>query len=201
MKNKYMLAALLLFAGRDAMAAPFDDLFLRYAAQSSAYELAFARLGESRATRPEVRAYAAILVNDHESFSGALRDLAVSKGIPVPPGLATSDKTRLERLVRTRGTAFDRAFVREAQRINTEDMRAFRKEVGRTADPDIRGFVGRFLEVEVKHEAAAVALNENVVASKSPIVRPPPTGDTMAVVPPTSDRSMPVIAPPPNAGK
>ena len=191
-----ILAAFLGLAGANAMAAPFDDLFVRYEAQSSAYELAFARLGQERAIRPEVRAYAAMLVNDHEAYGGALRHLAESKGIAVPSGLAPSDRKRLDGLARTHGAGFDSAFVREARRINREEIRAFRKEAGRTADPDIHRFVDRFLEVDQKHDAAARALNEHVLASTPPVIHPPPTGDTMTVVPPASASSMPVIAPP-----
>lgn len=196
-----ILAVLLMLAGPKAMAAPFDELFVRYEAQSSAYELEFARLGAVRATRSEVRTYAAVLVNDHEAYSGALRDLATSKGIAVPSGLAASDRKRLDRLARARGTAFDRAFVREAQRINNDNIRAFRKEAARTADPDIHSFVDRFLEMDAKHEAAASALSERVVASKTPVIHPPLTGDRMVVVPPPSASSMPVIAPPSSTGK
>lgn len=201
MLKTIILAALLMLAGAKAMATPLDDLFVRFEAQSSAYELEFARLGKARATRPEVRTYAAVLANDHEAYSSALRDLAASKGIAVPSGLAPSDRKRLDRLAQTRGAGFDSAFVREARRINSEDMRAFRKEAGRTADPDIHSFVDRFLEVDAKHEAAARALSEHVVASKAPVIRPPRTGDTMAVVPPPSVSSMPVIAPQSSAGK
>ena len=196
-----ILAALLMLAGARAIAAPFDDQFVRDEKQISAYELEFARLGAARATRPEVRAYAATLVNDHEAYSGALRDLAASKGIAVPSGLAPSDRKRLDRLARTHGAGFDSAFVREARRINSEYIRAFRKEAGRTADPDIHRFVDRFLDVDAKHEAAASALSDHVMASKAPVIHPPPTGDTMAVVPPGNASSMPVITPTPGAGK
>jgi len=117
-----IVVAFLMLAGFEAMGAPFDELFVRYEAQGSIYELAFAQLGQSRATRPEVRAYAATLVNDHEAYNGALRDLAESKGIAVPSGMATNDKKRLDRLAGMRGGAFDSAFVREAVRINGEDI-------------------------------------------------------------------------------
>ena len=97
------LATVLMLAGFNAIAAPFDDLFVRYEAQSSAYELAFARLGEVRATRPEVRTYAGLLINDHEAYGAALRDLATSKGIAVSSGLLPRDRRRLDRLAETRG--------------------------------------------------------------------------------------------------
>ena len=176
--------ASLMLAGVEVMAAPFDELFVPYEAQGSIYELAFAQLGQSRATRPEGRADAATLINDHEAYNGALRDLAESKGIAMPSSMTTNDKQRLDRFAAIRGTAFDSAFVREAVRINGEDIRAFRREASRTADPDIRSFVTRFLEVDEKHEAGARALGERHVGSSMSLIRPPRTGDTVPVIPP-----------------
>jgi putative membrane protein len=201
MMRNLLLAAVFVLAATRAMAAPYDALFIRYEAQISAYELEFARLGEVRAISPEVRSYASILVNDHETHSVALRELAASKGIAVPSGLVQSDRKRLDRLTQTRGARFDDAFIREARRINSQAIRALRREAGRTADPDIRRFVDRFLEVDARHEAAASALGEHVIAARSPVIHPPRTGDKMTVVPPSSASPMPVIAPPPSAGK
>jgi putative membrane protein len=93
-----IFAALLSFAGAGATAAPFDDLFVRHEAQSRACELALARLGQTRAIRPAVRAYAGLLVNDHEVYGGGLRRLAESKGIAVPSGFAASDRKRFDAL-------------------------------------------------------------------------------------------------------
>ena len=191
-----MISAFLILAAVQAMgASPLDEQFIHYEAQGSLYELAFARLGEARATRPEVRAYATTLVNDHEAYNGALRDLAETKGIAVPSGLAKNDQKKLDRLAGTRDAAFDTAFVREARRINGSIIRAFRREASRTADPDIRRFVVRFLEVEEKHDAIARKLAERPVAFRLPVIVPPRTGDTMPVISPPSPSNMPVIPP------
>jgi putative membrane protein len=196
MLKTMIVVASLMLAGVEAMGAPFDELFVRYEAQGSIYEVAFAQLGQSRATRPEVRAYAATLINDHEAYNGALRDLAESKGIAMPSSMTTSDKQRLDRLAAIRGTAFDSAFVREAVRINGEDIRAFRREASRTADPDIRSFVTRFLEVDEKHEAGARALGERHVGSSMSLIRPQRTGDTMPFIPPPGASAILVTLPP-----
>ena len=179
-----LTVASLMLACAEAMAAtPSDERFIRHEIQASTYEAEFARLGQVRATRPDVRAYAATLVNDHEAYNGALRELAKSKGIAIPSSMAANDKKRLDRLAGTRGAAFDTAFVREAQRVNNDEIRAFRKEASRTADPDIRSFVARFLEVDEKHAAGARALSERGVGSRMPVIQPPRTGDTMPVTP------------------
>ena len=188
---------MLILAGTQAMAAaPFDQLFLRNEAQGSAYELAIAQLAQTRATRPEVRTYAATLVNDHEVYGAALRDLAQSKGVALPPGLTATGKQQLDRLGRKQGNAFDAAFVREALRINAENIRNSRKEASRTTDPDIRSFVARFLEVDEKHEAGARALSGRTVASRMPIIRPPTPGSAMPIITPPVNGTMPVISPP-----
>ena len=202
MLKAILFSAFLVLTGVEATAGmPFDEQFIRHEAQGSTYELDLARLGQTRATRPDVRAYAATLVNDHEAYNSSLRELAKSKGIGIPPSMAAKDRKRLDRLAGTRGAEFDAAFVREARRVNNEEIRTFRQEAGRTADPDIRSFVERFLEVDEKHAAGARALSERSVASRMPVIEPPRTGDTMSVPPPASDSNMPIISPPPHDEK
>jgi len=194
MLKAMMVGAMLTLATAQAMAAaPFDQLFLRSEAQGSAYELHIAQLAAARASRAEVRAYAATLVNDHEAYNGALRDLAQAKGVALTSTLADKAKHQATRLGSLRGSAFDAAFLREAQRINAEDIRSFRQEASRTADPEIRDFVTRFLEVDEKHASAAAALASRRTASRMPVIQPPATGSSMPVVNPPGGANMPII--------
>ena len=86
-----ILSAFLILAGAGAMAAtPADEVFVRREAGGSLYEAAFARLGQTRAARQDIRAYAAALVNDHEAYNGALRALAESKGIAIPSSIRSA---------------------------------------------------------------------------------------------------------------
>ena len=117
----------------------------------------------------------------------------------MPSIMVTNDKNRLDRLTETRGAAFDKAFIQEAQRLNGEEMRAFRKEASRTADRDIRNFVTRFLEVEEKHEVGARALSKRDVGSRMPVIEPPRMGESMPVISPPSASAMPVITPAPSS--
>ena len=186
-------------------AAAFDQLFLRNEATGSAYELAIAQLAQSKATRDDVKSYAATLVNDHEAYNGALRDLAKQKAIALPPALTAKGQTMRDGLARLQGAEFDRAFIREARRINDDDVRSFRQEASRTTDPDIRAFVTKFLAVDEQHAKAAAALSGTAIATapitRTPVIKPPSTGSNMPVItPPANDSAMPVI-PPPAAAK
>ena len=179
---------------------PFDQLFLRNEATGSAYELAIAQLAQRRAVREDVRTYAAQLVNDHEAYNGALRELAKQKGISLPSNMTARSIALRDSLALHRGMAFDRAFIREARRINDEDVRSFRREASRTTDPEISAFVARFLMVDEEHAKGAAALSVIKVAQGLPVIRPPAVGSNMPVIkPPAGGTAMPVIAPPPTS--
>jgi putative membrane protein len=181
-------------------AAPYDVLFLRHEATGSAYEIAIAQLAQHQATRPDVQAYATTLVNDHQAYSDSLRELAKLKGVTLPDGLTAQARARLKRLAAVHGPGFDSAFLRESIRVNGEDMRSFRSEASRTADPDLRAFVARFLPTEQQHEATARALsNRQGSGGRMPVITPPPAaGANMPVInpPATATAPMPVIRPP-----
>ena len=70
--------------------------------------------------------------------------------------------------MRVSGLAFDAAFLEETVRIKAEDVRAFRREAARTANPQIRSFVMRFLPVDEKHEAGARELRKRSTGSLGP---------------------------------
>jgi putative membrane protein len=178
--------------------APFDLLFLRHEIQSSRYELEIARLAQQRAASPDVRAYASTLVNDHEAYDGALRDLASQKGVVLPSGLSEKGRAGVDRLAKLSGRAFDHAFIREARRVNSEALREFRREASRTADPAIRSFVTQYLPMDEKHEDAARGLDGTDRATNAmPVIRPQSGSNMPVIKPPASaGSSMPVIPPP-----
>ena len=196
LKAAIMAITLILASANVEAAMPLDESFIRHEAQGGAYELELARLGQSRAVRQDVRNYAAGLVNDHEIYNAALRELAQVKNIAVPLGLDPIDQRRLDSLAEMRGAAFDPGFIDEVARINDVDMRAFREQASRTTDADIRAFVLRFMEIDEHHRLDAIALTKQNVASQAPIIQPPQTGDTMATTPPSSGSSMPIIMSP-----
>ena len=194
-----LMAILVLSCTPVKAASPQDRAFMRHEIQASTYELDFARLGLARALRPEIRAYAETLINDHTRHNEALRDLARSKNVSLPSTMGRHGKQRLDRLGSTPDSAFDAAFLREARRINGDGVRGFRVEASRTADPEIRAFVLRFLDVDKKHQSLARSLSNILVASRAVVIRPPQTGDPIIVVPAPDKSPMPIIQPPSNA--
>ncbi len=135
-----------------------DRSFLRHEAQGDAYELAIAQLAAEKATRGDVKAYAQRIVSDHEQANAALRHLAQDKGVQLPNGMTNDEQTRFSGLQNLHGADFDRAYVKEALRVNAEDKRDFAKEAKTTHDAEIRAYVQRFSAMDAEHEQAAKQL-------------------------------------------
>ncbi len=140
--------------------SPIDRACLITEASGAAYELASAKLAAAKATREDVKAYARMLVGDHEAYNAALLNLGKAKGLLLPTEVDGDDAKRLSALDQASGPGFDAAYVTEALRVNAEDGREAEQERASTADPAIKAFIERFAGrgVDAKHEAGAKRL-------------------------------------------
>ena len=152
-------ATLLLASGAaSARAAAADQAFLTQDIQGGRYELALAKLGAAKATAPEIRQFSQMVVRDHAQANAALTRLARSEGVNAPAGMKPDDAARLAKLRALRGSAFDKAYVAEQNRINAEDKQDAAKESASTTDPAIKAYLARFAAMDAKHQRGAEAL-------------------------------------------
>ena len=146
----------LAFVTANAEVTSSDRSYLEDDAQGAGYELALAQMAQQESKNPVVKAYADKLVADHAVYNQALEQLAQAKGVKLPKDMTLGDTARLTSL-RKAGYS-DEAFVKEAQRINTEDKETSAKEMSRTTDADIKAFLQKFQAVDAEHERMAAAL-------------------------------------------
>ncbi len=118
-----------------------DKDYLVQDAQGSAYELETAKLATRKASNPDVKAYAEKLVHDHETYNAALQRLGHQQGFSLPTDLTTADTVRLTALKALAGSLFDKAYVKEAIRINADDLSEAKKEMDETQDDTIKTFL------------------------------------------------------------
>lgn len=147
-------------AAATASISDADRAFLVKDAQGGVYERALAELAQSRASRPDVKAYATKVVEDHGTANGALEDLATFKGVTLPTSMSPADQRRLKGMTAYTPRAFDGAFIKEAIRVNAEDKRAGAAEAARTQDTDIKDFLSKFSSMDADHERMALALRK-----------------------------------------
>lgn len=152
------VAAFFLPVAAQARATDADRSFLTQDVQGGRYELALAKLGAAKATKPAIRSYSHMVVRDHSTANAALIRLAKSEGARVPAGMKAEDMQRLAKLREMKGAAFDQAYVEEQSRINTEDKQDADKEKASTREPAIKAYITRFAAMDAKHKSMAEAL-------------------------------------------
>lgn len=125
-----------------------DRTFLIQDAQGSVADLAHGEAGTERASTNELRQYAIQIVEDHSRLNMQLYQLAQKKGVALPVVMEDKDRDELQTLVQKQGTDFDRAFLQDEVRINTQDVKDGDKELAVTQDPDVRALVMQYRDTE-----------------------------------------------------
>lgn len=156
-----------LYAQQNSTTTPLSDTdkaYLMEDATGSVYDFQTAELAVECARDNSVVSYATRLLDDHAKLNKELLLLARRKDIQLPVTLSDDDKTKLMALEQQHGADFDRAYIAEAIRINSDDVEKANKELNTTTDPDIRKTVGMFLKTEQKHLNDARALQAKMTA-------------------------------------
>jgi putative membrane protein len=96
------------------MAPTAAPAYVRMAAASDLFEIRSGTLARNRARRPDVRAFADMLVGDHTTTTQQLMTAAHSAGLnPPPPMLMSMQRDMMARLNAASGADFDRIFLDE----------------------------------------------------------------------------------------
>lgn len=154
---RYLSIGAVLFAlGAHAQAvSTTDQTFLQKQAQGTSYELAIAKLAAQKATKPDMRNYAQMVVTDHDQLNSQLQQLAQSKGVTLPSTMTAKQQANLSNLQDLTGSAFDRQYLNETTRINKEDKQQDQQELSATQDFSVRSFVQTLQSADQKHYKAA----------------------------------------------
>ncbi len=125
-----------------------DRTFLMQDAQGSVSDLAHGEAGVERASTNELRQFAIQIVEDHSRLNMQLYQLAQKKGLVLPVVMEDKDRDELQTLVQKQGTDFDRTFLEDEVRINTQDVKDGDKELAVTQDQDVRNLVMQYRDTE-----------------------------------------------------
>ena len=100
-----------------------DRSFAKAAADAGNAEVTMGQLAKNRGRSPDVRAFAARMVDDHQQAGQQLHGLAARKGIALASQLSTKDRSELDKLSRLQGDAFDAEYVKVNSRRTRKPFR------------------------------------------------------------------------------
>lgn len=136
-----------------------DKSFAQKAAEGGMFEVEASKLAEDKAEADSVKAFAKMMVSDHDKINEQLQSIAEAEKITLPTALSARKKAALDDLSKLEGKAFDKAYVdkmvmghektvaafkAEAEKGDNADLKAFAKEVL----PTIEGHLSQIREIQ-----------------------------------------------------
>ena len=140
-----------------------DRKFIDDAANSGMFEVQVAQLAASKATDPNVKSFASMLVDHHTAANNELVKIANARGVELPAAPKRALRRDIEKLGKKKnGDEFDREFVRNVGiKAHEKDIRMFRKASKDVKDPELKAFVDKTLPKLQDHLAAAQQLPQS----------------------------------------
>jgi putative membrane protein len=128
-------------------------VFMRNAALAGIMEVKMGQIAMARATNPEVKAFAAMMVADHTKANMDLTALAKRLGIILPEELPPLEKEHLESMKQLTGKQFDRYYMEMMVKDHAKTVNMFRNAT--SLNKDLEQFMSRTLLVLEEHELKA----------------------------------------------
>jgi len=128
-----------------------DGSFIKHAAADDLAEVKLAELGVKKAGRPDVKAYAAMLVTDHTKANEKLSELAAAKGVELSGVIEPAQAETFQKLDKSSGTEFDSKFLAEVVSDHKMCVSNFEKASKEAKDAEVKAFANGMLPTLKAH--------------------------------------------------
>lgn len=134
---------------------PGDKAFLEKAAKAGQEDLAISRVAVERATNPQVREFAQMMVSAHSGSNTELMSLAASKGV-----ILSAKDTNVEKWESRKAKSFDQEYMERMVSQHQDAVGLYEKQAKKGSDADLMNFAGKTLPTLQAHLAKAQALKK-----------------------------------------
>jgi putative membrane protein len=108
------------------------------------------------------------MVDDHSKANDELMQLATTKGMAVPKEMKKIHRDMIDKLSKSSGAAFDKAYVDEMVKDHVKDVSAFRKEAKEGKDPEVKAWASKTLPTLEDHLKMVRDLSKKEMGKKEP---------------------------------
>lgn len=132
-------------AEKNSNLSPVDEQFIQEEAIAAK---AVAKIADEAAARSEsakIRAFARVLVRDHEKFSAEFAKLARSRAVELGSGDLTKHEAHFEQLREEKGAAFDSGFLEMMVRMHKDMVENFEKTATDSPDAELKNWAAEKL--------------------------------------------------------
>ena len=147
-----------------AMEEERDDQaeFMTKAASSSMMEIEAGKLAQERATNPQVKEFAAMMVKDHTAASKEMSDLAMSKNVTLPDSMSNEHMSQMRDLREKKGADFDKDYMDKMVSAHDSDISLFEDVVEDNdyQDAEVKAFATKTLPKLREHHKRAQEIKD-----------------------------------------
>jgi putative membrane protein len=144
----------------------YDSKFMTKAASGGILEVALGKEVAQRATTPEAKQAAQMMVTDHTKANDALKALAARKNITLPASLGDDQKKVFDDVLAKKGADLDKEYVKEMVKDHQEDIKEFTDASAKAGDPEIKALAAKTVPVLQMHLAMFEKLQTAMDAKK-----------------------------------
>jgi putative membrane protein len=127
-------------------------------AASDAYELAAAKLAQTKGTTPAIKDFAAMMLKDHTQSTAELKAAAAKSSITPSPKLTEQQEANLATLRDATGADFDNAYKTQQVAAHTDALKALQGYQSGGDVPALREFAGKVAPIVEGHLQHATGL-------------------------------------------
>lgn len=139
-----------------------DSKFIEKAAAGGMFEVEAARLAAEKASDPQVKSFAAKLMEHHQQANAELKQIAEAHGVTLPTKLPSKEQAMIDKLAKAEGDKFDKEFLKTVGlRDHKEDIRQFENAQKETTDSKLKAWIATTLPTLRTHLAEAQSMSEH----------------------------------------
>ena len=144
-----------------------DKKFLQDAAMGGISQVAMGKLAAEKGSSDAVKQYGQKMVDDHSKANDELKQVAGAQSITIPDTLDSKHQSRIDKLSKLSGAAFDKAYTKAQVKDHEEDVRAFQDEAQNGNNAAVKDFANKTLPTLQEHLTMAKDLSKGKMASNT----------------------------------
>lgn len=138
-----------------------DRDFARDATLGGMTEVEMGKLATEKASSDAVKQFGQKLVDDHTKANDQLKEIAGKENISIPDALDSKHQSRVDKLSKLSGDAFDKAFIKDQVKDHEQDVNEFKSEAQNGSDAVIKQFASNTLPTLQEHLNMAKDLSKS----------------------------------------
>lgn len=125
--------------------------FIKKAADGGMAEVELGKVASSNGERDEVKQFGQRMMTDHGRANDNLKSVASKLNVTVPEKVSTNHQSKIDKLSKMSGSAFDTAYISEMVADHQKDIAEFEKSRKEVTNEDLKKFIDETVPVMKEH--------------------------------------------------